>query len=236
MPTRSTQVLQARDVTLSSYESQKITYYFYFPAVGSFQHYPLHVASEVHHTHTRACLCLTLLTSFPQGELVAYASPTTLSVVPELSTTDLTSWYTNYRDTHLALHSCLLTLLTFAYRSQVSARGSNEQVLRFLREEHLEYSELKAIMWRAKESKEFCAQGNSHCSRSPLLHPYQHSPLPPVAATVLHVLKHERCMFDASLFSLALYHALDTEYVVDYLGSDTYYCNRLVSQGWCVAR
>ena len=52
MPTRSTQVLQARDVTLSSYESQKITYYFYFPAVGSFQHYPLHVASEVHHTHT----------------------------------------------------------------------------------------------------------------------------------------------------------------------------------------
>lgn len=55
------------------------------------------------------------------------------------------------------------------------------------------------------------------------------TPLCLLAATVLHVLKHERCMFDASLFSLALYHALDTEYVVDYLGSDTYYCNRLVS-------
>ena len=65
-------VLKSRQLTLSPYSTQAVEYYFYFPSLGSFVHYPVHVAMD--------------------ESLVACARPVTLQVVNRPSTVDNTSW------------------------------------------------------------------------------------------------------------------------------------------------
>ncbi|MGB2819658.1 MAG: hypothetical protein WBF17_01655, partial [Phycisphaerae bacterium] len=59
-------------ILLEPYRTQTFDSYFYFPAAGSFGHYPVHVARR--------------------GELVAFGEPATLKVVAELTKVDKTSW------------------------------------------------------------------------------------------------------------------------------------------------
>ncbi len=80
---------------------------FYFPAPGEFSHYPAHVAR--------------------QGQLLAWAPPSTLTVVRELTAIDATSWR------HLA------------------QRGSLEQVLAFLAAANLGRVELRRVAWRMRD-------------------------------------------------------------------------------------
>ncbi|MEO6596811.1 MAG: hypothetical protein ABIP94_18850 [Planctomycetota bacterium] len=63
---------KGRAVELEPYGTQTIEYAFYFPAVGSFAHYPAHAAEK--------------------GKLAANAEARTLKVVTELSKVDTTSW------------------------------------------------------------------------------------------------------------------------------------------------
>lgn len=53
-------------------ETETIDYYFYFPAPGTFTHYPLHVACD--------------------NEIIAYAAPRTLVVAERPRGVDTSSW------------------------------------------------------------------------------------------------------------------------------------------------
>ena len=59
-------------VDLQPYHTQTLEYYFYFPAAGTFAHYPVHVAKL--------------------EQMVAQAAPFTFKVVEKLSRIDRTSW------------------------------------------------------------------------------------------------------------------------------------------------
>jgi len=59
-------------IVLEPYRTQTFDSFFYFPAAGGFDHYPVHVARR--------------------GELVAFARPATLKVVSQLTKVDKTSW------------------------------------------------------------------------------------------------------------------------------------------------
>lgn len=63
---------RGRQVMLAPYATQTIEYSFYFPAEGSYDHYPVHAAEK--------------------GKLTAFASPRKLNVVAEPSRIDTTSW------------------------------------------------------------------------------------------------------------------------------------------------
>ncbi|MCE9583425.1 MAG: hypothetical protein K8T20_13145 [Planctomycetes bacterium] len=72
IPVRNGFVTKGRHVELSSYNTESIEYAFYFPAVGTFPHFPVHVAKD--------------------EKLIASAEPARLKVVRELSQVDKTSW------------------------------------------------------------------------------------------------------------------------------------------------
>ncbi|NUN47922.1 MAG: hypothetical protein HUU15_03730 [Candidatus Brocadiae bacterium] len=72
IPVRNGFVTRGRHVELSSYNTESIEYAFYFPAAGTFPHFPVHVARN--------------------EELIASAPPVRLKVVRELSQVDKTSW------------------------------------------------------------------------------------------------------------------------------------------------
>ena len=59
-------------IALAPYHTQTFDYYFYFPVVGKWPHYPVHVAAD--------------------EKLIASAEPITLNVVEKLSKIDKTSW------------------------------------------------------------------------------------------------------------------------------------------------
>lgn len=72
IPVRNGFITDGKHLDLSSYATESIEYSFYFPAPGTFPHFPVHVAKN-------------------EG-LIAFAEPVKLNVVRELSTVDKTSW------------------------------------------------------------------------------------------------------------------------------------------------
>jgi len=72
VPVSSGKYTRASYILLEPYRTQTFDSFFYFPAAGSFDHYPVHVARR--------------------GVLVAFARPTTLKVVEKLTKVDKTSW------------------------------------------------------------------------------------------------------------------------------------------------
>ncbi len=72
VPVKNGFVTKGAHVELSSYATESMEYAFYFPAPGTFPHYPVHVAKN--------------------EQLIVSAEPTRLKVVRELSTVDKTSW------------------------------------------------------------------------------------------------------------------------------------------------
>ena len=72
VPLRKTERTFGRDVRLSPQDTTAFESYFYFPAPGSFEHYPAHVSEK--------------------GEVIVFAEPRTLEVVTQRTTEDTTSW------------------------------------------------------------------------------------------------------------------------------------------------
>jgi hypothetical protein len=72
MPVLGSKRTRSQTLQLGPYATQKIEYYFYFPMIGDFEHYPVHVA---------------------RGEAVAaWADPFIFHVVEQLSIIDTASW------------------------------------------------------------------------------------------------------------------------------------------------
>jgi len=72
MPVMNGQYTRTANLDLQPYSTRTVEYYFYFPAAGEYEHYPVHVASD--------------------EQVVAYAEPFNFNVVEELSEIDTTSW------------------------------------------------------------------------------------------------------------------------------------------------
>lgn len=72
MPVDSGKAIKSRRVELQPYSTTTVEYYFYFPTVGDFAHFPVHVTQD--------------------AEVVAAADPFVFHVVKELSQVDQTSW------------------------------------------------------------------------------------------------------------------------------------------------
>ncbi len=72
IPVRNGFITRGRHVELSSYNTESIEYAFYFPAPGTFPHFPVHVAKD--------------------EKLIANAEPVRMKVVTQLSSLDKHSW------------------------------------------------------------------------------------------------------------------------------------------------
>ncbi|MDA1232915.1 MAG: hypothetical protein O2856_19270, partial [Planctomycetota bacterium] len=72
LPVLNSHYTHSVEVTLESYKTSSIEYYFYFPLAGEFTHYPVNVAREV--------------------ELVTSATPVKFRVVDQPTTQDTESW------------------------------------------------------------------------------------------------------------------------------------------------
>ncbi|MCD4825088.1 MAG: hypothetical protein K8S55_10800 [Phycisphaerae bacterium] len=72
MPVAAGQYTRSVRLELSPYHTHKMEYYFYFPAVGKYPQYPVHVAKD--------------------EKYIASAKPFTFNVVPKLSKIDKSSW------------------------------------------------------------------------------------------------------------------------------------------------
>lgn len=111
LPVASGFYTRTQHMHLHAYGTQSIEYAFYFPAAGQWSHFPAHVTAN--------------------GELVAFAAPTTLDVVVTPSTVDGTAW------------------------AHVSQHGSTDEVLAFLERANLGRVELDKIAWRMKDRDAF---------------------------------------------------------------------------------
>ena len=72
MPLKGTRATESRHVSIDPYATVAVEYFFYFPATGSFSHYPAHIAES--------------------DRLVAFAPPVTLEAVRQRSRLDRRSW------------------------------------------------------------------------------------------------------------------------------------------------
>ncbi len=72
IPVAKTRYTRSSLVALGAYSTQRIEYFFYFPAVGNYQHYPVHVARD--------------------EQVIAAAQPVVLHAVAQPSKLDLASW------------------------------------------------------------------------------------------------------------------------------------------------
>ncbi len=72
MPVLGAKQTRSVHINLAPYNTQTLEYYFYFPADGKYQHYPVHVAQN--------------------EQLVAFAEPFTFNVVKEPTKVDRESW------------------------------------------------------------------------------------------------------------------------------------------------
>ncbi len=88
LPVMNGQPTRSVHVDLQPYHTQTLDYYFYFPAAGKFPHFPVHVAKN--------------------GELIAFAAPTTLNVVDKPTKIDTESW--DYVSQHASADECLAFL------------------------------------------------------------------------------------------------------------------------------
>ena len=102
---------KTRHLRLGPYGTEALAYSFYFPAPGRFPHFPAHVILD--------------------GELAAFAEPTTLDVARELTTADVDSW------------------------AHVSQHATTDAVLAYLERENLGRIPLARIAWRMRDRDAF---------------------------------------------------------------------------------
>jgi hypothetical protein len=111
VPVASGFLTKTRNLHLAPYGTEALAYSFYFPAPGHFSHFPAHVIRG--------------------GELAAFAEPTTLDVVEELTLADVTSW------------------------AHVSQHATTDEVLAFLERENLGRIDLARMAWRMRVNDAF---------------------------------------------------------------------------------
>jgi len=100
-------------VDLQPYHTQTLDYFFYFPAAGQYPHFPVHVAKN--------------------GELIAFASPSTFNVVDKPTKIDTESW------------------------DYVSQYASADDCLKFLNGHNVHGLNLDRMAWRMQDAKFFDA-------------------------------------------------------------------------------
>ncbi len=100
-------------VDLQPYHTQTLDYFFYFPAAGQYPHFPVHVAKN--------------------GELIAFASPSTFNVVDKPTKIDTESW------------------------DYVSQYASADDCLKFLNTHNVHGLNLERMAWRMHDAKFFDA-------------------------------------------------------------------------------
>ncbi|MBN1670766.1 MAG: hypothetical protein JXR37_07030 [Kiritimatiellae bacterium] len=96
---------------LEPYSTRTLEYRFYFPAAGTYTHYPVHVAEN--------------------ETLIGFTAPFTFNVVDTLTKIDRDSW------------------------PYISQNGSNDDVLRYLREHNVERLDLELIAFRMRDKAFF---------------------------------------------------------------------------------
>lgn len=90
IPVANGQQTKSVHVDLQPYHTQTLDYFFYFPGAGQFPHFPIHVAKN--------------------GELIAFASPSTFNVVDKPTKIDTESW--DYVSQYASADDCLKFLNT----------------------------------------------------------------------------------------------------------------------------
>ncbi len=111
MPVYKTRYTHSAHEQLAAYDTRAIEYFFYFPRAGEFGHFPVHVSVD--------------------GELIAFATPSSLEVVDQPSTLDKQSW---------------------AYISQF---GSERDVIDYLNGHNVHELQLNKIAFRMKDQSFF---------------------------------------------------------------------------------
>ena len=113
IPVANGQPTKSVHVDLQPYHTQTLDYFFYFPAAGQFPHFPIHVAKN--------------------GELIAFATPSTFNVVDKPTKIDTESW------------------------DYVSQYASAEDCLKFLNNHNVHGLNLERMAWRMHDPKFFDA-------------------------------------------------------------------------------
>ena len=113
IPVANGQPTKSVHVDLQPYHTQTLDYFFYFPAAGQFPHFPIHVAKN--------------------GELIAFASPSTFNVVDKPTKIDTESW------------------------DYVSQYASADDCLKFLNGHNVHGLNLDRMAWRMHDAKFFDA-------------------------------------------------------------------------------
>jgi hypothetical protein len=197
-------------INLPAYNTQTVEYYFYFPAPGDFQQYPVHVAK--------------------QESLMAFAEPFTFKVVKEPSKIDRTSW--DYISQHGTREDVLAYLNAnnlnrtnldkIAFR--VADKNFFETVVKLLTARHvynntlwsygIKHDVVPAIREYLQHADGFVAKCGSHID-SPLLtiNPvvrkiYEHMDYKPLVNARAHQLGRRRQILNDRFF--AQYHRLMT--------------------------
>lgn len=113
IPVANGQPTKSVHVDLQPYHTQTLDYFFYFPAAGQFPHFPIHVAKN--------------------GELIAFATPSTFNVVDKPTKIDTESW------------------------DYVSQYASADDCLKFLNNHNVHGLNLERMAWRMHDPKFFDA-------------------------------------------------------------------------------
>ncbi len=113
IPVANGQPTKSVHVDLQPYHTQTLDYFFYFPAAGQFPHFPIHVAKN--------------------GELIAFATPSTFNVVDKPTKIDTESW------------------------DYVSQYASADDCLKFLNGHNVHGLNLDRMAWRMHDAKFFDA-------------------------------------------------------------------------------
>ncbi len=113
IPVANGQPTKSVHVDLQPYHTQTLDYFFYFPAAGQFPHFPIHVAKN--------------------GELIAFATPSTFNVVDKPTKIDTESW------------------------DYVSQYASADDCLKFLNNHNVHGLNLDRMAWRMHDAKFFDA-------------------------------------------------------------------------------
>ncbi|MFM9962327.1 MAG: hypothetical protein ACKV2Q_14030 [Planctomycetaceae bacterium] len=113
IPVANGQSTKSVHVDLQPYHTQTFDYFFYFPGAGQYPHFPIHVAKN--------------------GELIAFASPSTFNVVDKATKIDTESW------------------------DYVSQYASADDCLKFLNNHNVHGLNLERMAWRMHDPKFFDA-------------------------------------------------------------------------------
>ena len=130
-PAAGAKATRSVPLRLEPFRTHTLDIGFYFPQAGSFPHFPVHVTRD--------------------GQVVAFASPTTFTVVDRLSTADTASW---------------------AY---VSQNGTEAEVLAFLDAANIRTLDLDKVAWRVRRSPEFFRALGARLAQRRVWHPVTYS-------------------------------------------------------------